>query len=112
MEADLRRVPNWLAEMGPEQTFEEVKQTIQREFGVILDSLRDVITDNPDILGELFSLPTPEEKRQLVKNLTGRGRNLTVEQLDELHEFTYSLFDSLLRNEEGKRANGQRGETR
>jgi hypothetical protein len=94
-------VPSWLASEGSEKTVDDVKQSIKREFPEVLASLRRVAAQDPDFLEKLFTDLTPGDTPPLLRKLAARGRGLTGEQLRELHEFTSSLFKSLLKEGEG-----------
>jgi len=94
-------VPSWLANEGPEKTVDDVKQKIKREAPEVLAALRRVAAQDADFLQELFADLAPGDTPPLMRKLAARGRGLTGEQLRELHDFTFSLFKSLLKEGEG-----------
>jgi hypothetical protein len=93
-------VPEWLAKAGPERTLDEVKESLKRDFPEVLASLRKMAAQDPRFLQNLFEAQSPEDKPDVIQRLAARGRHVTCEQLDQLHEFAVSLFESLLSEDE------------
>jgi hypothetical protein len=91
----LARARSWMVQVGKGLTPEQARQRIKQEFPAFLDSLHGSRTDHRQFLRQLLAPPHPEEKPELVSKMRAKGWELTVEQLDQLHELTFSFFDSL-----------------
>jgi hypothetical protein len=92
----LSRARSWMGQVGNGLTPEQARQRIKQEFPAFLDSLHGSRTDHRQFLRQLLAPPPPEEKPELLRKLKALGHRLTLAQLDQVHEITFSFFDSLL----------------
>jgi hypothetical protein len=93
-----------MLEVGRGLTPEQARQRIKREFPAFLNSLDGSDMDKRQFLRLVLTPPTPEEKiEMMLRKFRAMGHQLTIEQLDQVHELTFAFFDSLLQEIEEER---------
>ena len=86
----------WMLEVGRGLGPEQAKQKIKRELPAFLNSLHGSSMDNRQFLRELLIPPAPEEKVEMLRQLRALGHQVTLNDMDHIHELTLRYFDSLL----------------
>jgi hypothetical protein len=85
-----------MLEVGRGLTEEQARQKIKREFPVFLKSLHRSDMDNRQFLRLMLTPPSPEDKVEMLRKLRAMGHQLRLDDMDQIHELTFSFFDSLL----------------
>ena|ERR1700733_14257354 len=80
-----------------------------KSFPAFLNSLDGSDIDKRQFLRLVLTPPTPEAKIEMLRKFRAMGHQLTIEQLDQVHELTFAFFDSLLQEIEEERGSTSLG---